>query len=781
MELYQGGSWQDATLALQPYLIQDNDDLVYLFPQPNGPFSIDAISWTWRFRFTYAGEGVYSAVADVINSAAADPLLAASLANASTSTNVVAPVDASLTMAGDALGVVTRAGSAARPSSFSATTHLSGSLPTENVIAHLLINHSGAAQLSDLDVEYRAIAQESPSCVAASPAGFWCPLPLIQNGNGSLSSTFGSPTGFPLTDGATSYFRATFHRGGHYEVAVSIDGVNTATTYASASHSVNVAELSLQSAGSAAIGTGVALDSTATLANIGSSAISSASAAPNDDNVIGQFSIERLGETLNSGDLTVSYLAPNNNYYAITLQACAADPAQLCGDFGPGGGFPVAAGYNATSLFRTLFTLPGSYTVTTRAVGVGSAAIFAVSTQAVTVTSSVAAIAIDPASLSQTYNGGTHPVIVTTNPVGLAYSLTYGGSVGAPIDAGSYPIVATLTSPGYLGSATAILVVDKAVAGVVISNTNQVFDGTEKPVTVATTPSGLGTFVTYNSSAIPPIAVGSYAVVATVANINYVGSATSTLQIVASAADTIVANGAVTFMGTAGDSLAGTLPSVRVTDIGGNPVVGISVTFATGPTSGSLSGAIQFTDANGIATLGGWILDPTPGTDTVIASAAGVIDTIEFTANTAVAANALSVTISDGRQYSQFGRSLSYTITVNNASNGNLSSVAVSDVLPDELESGSAQWQCIPLSGASCTLVNTGNLIDTLSLPARSSVVYLLSATTTRGPSDRISNTITATGPNGTTSATDITDLVLFRDGLKSEAMALNQSSADLT
>src|SRR5256885_8519514 len=58
-------------------------------------------------------------------------------------------------------------------------------------------------------------------------------------------------------------------------------------------------------------------------------------------------------------------------------------------------------------------------------------------------------------------------------------------------------------------------------------------------------------------------------------------------------------------------------PSVIVTDAFGNPVSGVSVTFAPGLGSGSVTGAAQTTDARGVAPVGGWTLGPTAEHQTV--------------------------------------------------------------------------------------------------------------------------------------------------------------------
>ena len=64
--------------------------------------------------------------------------------------------------------------------------------------------------------------------------------------------------------------------------------------------------------------------------------------------------------------------------------------------------------------------------------------------------------------LSQTYNGSAHPVTVTTAPSGLTVNVTYSGSSTAPVNAGSYSVVATVADATYTGSASGTLNVAKA-------------------------------------------------------------------------------------------------------------------------------------------------------------------------------------------------------------------------------------------------------------------------------------------------------------------------------
>ncbi|MCH8510092.1 MAG: MBG domain-containing protein [Kiritimatiellae bacterium] len=56
--------------------------------------------------------------------------------------------------------------------------------------------------------------------------------------------------------------------------------------------------------------------------------------------------------------------------------------------------------------------------------------------------------------LTQTVDGTPKSASVTTDPTGLAVSLTYNGSGQAPSTSGLYEVVATVTEPGYEGTAT---------------------------------------------------------------------------------------------------------------------------------------------------------------------------------------------------------------------------------------------------------------------------------------------------------------------------------------
>jgi adhesin/invasin len=75
-------------------------------------------------------------------------------------------------------------------------------------------------------------------------------------------------------------------------------------------------------------------------------------------------------------------------------------------------------------------------------------------------------------------------------------------------------------------------------------------------------------------------------------------------------------------------ALAGTQvpvpPSVIVRSASGAPVGGVAVTFAVTSGSGSITGANQTSDVNGIAAVGSWTLGTTPGPNTLSATAPGL-------------------------------------------------------------------------------------------------------------------------------------------------------------
>ena len=65
-------------------------------------------------------------------------------------------------------------------------------------------------------------------------------------------------------------------------------------------------------------------------------------------------------------------------------------------------------------------------------------------------------------NLSASYDGTAKSATITTDPAGLAIAVTYNGSAQLPVDAGTYAVVATVTEPGYSGSASGSFVIVSA-------------------------------------------------------------------------------------------------------------------------------------------------------------------------------------------------------------------------------------------------------------------------------------------------------------------------------
>jgi adhesin/invasin len=72
-------------------------------------------------------------------------------------------------------------------------------------------------------------------------------------------------------------------------------------------------------------------------------------------------------------------------------------------------------------------------------------------------------------------------------------------------------------------------------------------------------------------------------------------------------------------------------PSVTVKDADGNPIAGVTVSFAVASGGGSLTGASATTSGAGVAAVGSWTLGTTSGTNTLTASVTGLTP-VTFTA-----------------------------------------------------------------------------------------------------------------------------------------------------
>lgn len=163
--------------------------------------------------------------------------------------------------------------------------------------------------------------------------------------------------------------------------------------------------------------------------------------------------------------------------------------------------------------------------------------------------------------LSQTYDGTGKTVTVTTIPSGLGVNVTFNGVASPPINAGSYKVIATVVDPVYRGSTTNTLTISKAPGNVMLGNLSQTYDGSAKPVMATTSPGSLRVALTYNDSTTVPVNAGSYAVVGTIQDPNYTGSAIDTL-VIGKANGTVVLGGlSQAYDGNAKPATAATAPN----------------------------------------------------------------------------------------------------------------------------------------------------------------------------------------------------------------------------
>ena len=270
-------------------------------------------------------------------------------------------------------------------------------------------------------------------------------------------------------------------------------------------------------------------------------------------------------------------------------------------------------------------TAPGTYTV----VGTITDPNYTGSTtQTLVISKATATVTLT--NLTQTYTGSPLSVAESTSPSGLSVNVTYTGTSGTtyatsstpPTAPGTYTVVGTITDPNYTGSTTQTLVISKATATVTLTNLLQTYNGSPRPVTVTTGPSGLTVALTYTgtgstiytSTSTPPTDAGSYAVSGTVNDPDYTGTGTATL--IVSPVSTVV-----TVQSSANPSLMRS--SVTLT-ASVSPSAAGSVNFMEGATvlgTGTLSG--------GVATL---VTSTLPvGSHTITAVYLGTTDSLTAT------------------------------------------------------------------------------------------------------------------------------------------------------
>jgi uncharacterized repeat protein (TIGR01451 family) len=167
-----------------------------------------------------------------------------------------------------------------------------------------------------------------------------------------------------------------------------------------------------------------------------------------------------------------------------------------------------------------------------------------------------------------------------------------------------------------------------------------------------------------------------------------------------------------------------------------NLPTGGSVTYTASCTvAASATGTLSNT-----ATVTSAVTDPSPGNNSATDT-----DTLTPQAD-------LAITKTDGQTTVLSGGPITYTITASNAGPSNATAATVADTLPAAITG--ATWTCVGAGGGTCTASGSGNINDTVNLPAGGSVTYTVSGTVAAGTTGALSNTATVAAPAGVTDPT---------------------------
>jgi len=148
------------------------------------------------------------------------------------------------------------------------------------------------------------------------------------------------------------------------------------------------------------------------------------------------------------------------------------------------------------------------------------------------------------------------------------------------------------------------------------------------------------------------------------------------------------------------------------------------------------------------------VTDPVPGNNSATDS-----DTLGAQAD-------LAITKTDGVTSATPGGSVTYAITASNAGPSNATGATVADTFPASL---TCTWTCVGAGGGTCTASGSGNIGDTVNLPAGGSVTYTASCSISAAATGTLSNTATVAAPAGVTDPVPGNDSATDTDNLGSQ------------
>ena len=252
-------------------------------------------------------------------------------------------------------------------------------------------------------------------------------------------------------------------------------------------------------------------------------------------------------------------------------------------------------------------------------------------------------------NLTAVYNGSGQAATATTNPPGLAVTLTYNGKATEPLNVGSYKVVATVTDPSAnKATATGVMTITKATETVTLNTPSLTgtYTGKELPATATTTPAGLPVTFTYiNTStgkAALPVDAGTYTVTATINSPDATGTTSGTLTIApAPATVTLTPSSlAVIYTGKAHVATATTVPArlavsftygggaTEPINVGSYPVV---ATISNPNYTGSANGTLIISPVPPLATTeAATAITATSATLNALIDPKGSVTTVQF-------------------------------------------------------------------------------------------------------------------------------------------------------
>ena len=97
------------------------------------------------------------------------------------------------------------------------------------------------------------------------------------------------------------------------------------------------------------------------------------------------------------------------------------------------------------------------------------------------------------------------------------------------------------------------------------------------------------------------------------------------------------------------------------------------------------------------------------------------------------------------------GGSVIYVVSVSNPGPSDVTGATVTDLVTALPQVASASWTCVAAGGATCTASGSGDINETVDLPAGSGVTYSLTVNLASAATEDLVNTADVTAPGGTT------------------------------